>query len=150
MKKQVLKFWAINLLLSILLFVLYRVVIAETKSVDRNFFENILYILEILLNLGFSVIYLAGMVICSLTILLNLLRNIRNNYLLSLLSFLGLPLICVIYLMVGVLADIYAYHESPLKSMLMKLVIFSIVYLSFTAIAFLMFRRKLKTYELNE
>lgn len=146
MKKIIFKFWIINFLISIALFVIYRVVIAKTTSTDRNFFDTFLHILDILLNLGFSVIYLIAMVICSLTIFLNLIGNIRNNYFLSFLSFLGFPSICIIYLMINALIDIYSHNESVLTT----LVIFSLIYLSFTAIEFLIFKKKSKTYKLNE
>lgn len=146
MKKIIFKFWLINFLISIALFVIYRVVIAQTESVDKNMFETFLSILDILLNLGFSVIYFIGMVICSLTFFLNLIGNIRNNYLLSFLSFLGFPSVCVIYLMINLLTDIYSYKESLLTT----LVVFSVISLFFTAIEFLIFRRKIKTYELNK
>lgn len=146
MKKTIFKLWLINFLISIALFVIYRFVIVETKSTDRNVFETILYILAILLNLGFSFIYFMVMSICSLTFFLNLIGNIRNNNFLSFLSFLGLPAICVLYLVINVLIDISSYGESVLTTLL----IFSIIYLFFTAVAFFIFKKKLKTLELNE
>lgn len=145
MKRIIFKFWIVNFLISIVLFVIYRFVIAETKSTDENLFETLLNILDILLNLGFSILYLLVMVICSLTFFLNLIAYIRNSYFLSFLSFLGPPLICVIYLMVNVLADIHFYNESVLTT----LVIFSITYLFFIATEFLIFRKKVRNYELN-
>lgn len=145
MKKIIFKFWIINFLISVVLFVIYRVVIAETKSTDGNWFEKFLSILDILLNLGFSILYFIVMVICSLAIFLNLIGNVRNNYLLSFLSFLGFPLVCVIYLMINMLIDVYSQSESVLTT----LMIFSIVYLFFTAIEFLMFRKKIKNLQIE-
>ncbi len=146
MKKIIFKFWIINFLISIALFFIYRVVIAETKPIDEGFFETVLYILDILLNLGLSFVYFVVMVICSLAFFLNLIAKIRNNRLLSFLTFLGFPLSCVIYLVINVLIDVFSHNESVLTTVM----IFSLVYLFFTTIEFLMFKRRLKVYELKE
>jgi hypothetical protein len=145
MKKIIFRFWIINFLISIALFFIYRVVIAETKTTDGGFFETVLDILDILLNLGLSFGYLIVMVICSLAFFLNLIGNIRNNRLLSFLTFLGFPLICVIYLVINVSIDFFVYNVSLLTT----LMIFSLIYLCITAMAFLMFKRRLKVYELK-
>jgi len=145
MKKIIFRFWIINFLISIALFFIYRVVIAETKPTDGGFFETVLYILDILLNLGLSLVYLVVMVICSLAFFLNLIGKIRNNRLLSFLTFLGFPLSCVIYLVINVSIDVFLYHVSVLTT----LMIFSLIYLFFTAIEFFMFKRRLKAYELR-
>jgi hypothetical protein len=139
MKKIIFRFWIINFLISIALFFIYRVVIAETKPTDGGFFESVLYILDILLNLGFSFIYLIAMVICSLAFFLNLIGNIRNNRLLSFLTFLGFPLICVVYLVINVSIDVFLYDVSVLT-----LMIFSLIYLFLTTIEFLMLKKRLK------
>jgi len=140
MKKIIFRFWIINFLISIALFFIYRVVIAETKPTDGGFFESVLYILDILLNLGFSFIYLIAMVICSLAFFLNLIGNIRNNRLLSFLTFLGFPLICVVYLVINVSIDVFLYDVSVLTT----LMIFSLIYLFLTTIEFLMLKKRLK------
>lgn len=145
MKKIVFKFWILNFLVSIVLFVIYRVVIAETKSTDTNMLETILFILELFLNLGFSVVYFVAIFICSLTFFLNLTGKIRNNYTLSFLSFLGLPCLCVLYLIMNALTVFY----SSGKSILTTFVLFSIVYLCILTTEFLLFRRALKTFERN-
>ena len=80
MKKIIFKFWIINLLISILLFVGYRIAISQTKIIDGNSFEKWMQILEILLNLGFSLIYFAAMVLSSFAVLLNLIEKIRSNF----------------------------------------------------------------------
>jgi hypothetical protein len=146
MKKIIFRFWIINFLISIALFFIYRVVIAETKPTDGGFFETVLYILDILLNLGLSSIYLVVMVICSLAFFLNLIGNIRNNRFLSFLTFLGFPLSCVTYLVINVSIDFLLYNVSFLTT----LMIFSLIYLFFTTIEFLMFKRRLKVCELKE
>lgn len=75
MKKIILNFWLINLLISILLFILYRVTAMEAKQADETLLETVLYMIDIVLNLGFSMIYLAVMVFSSLTFFLNLAEN---------------------------------------------------------------------------
>ncbi|OPC24232.1 hypothetical protein BAX96_06635 [Elizabethkingia anophelis] len=141
MKKIILNFWLVNLLISILLFFLYKIVMMETKQTDATFLGNILYIIDILLNLGFSLIYLAVMVLGSLPFFLNLIEKIRNNSFLSFLAFSGILLICVIYLMANVSIDLYQYKES----LLIRLISFSIMYLLCTCVEFLMFRKKIKS-----
>ncbi|OPC04670.1 hypothetical protein BAS09_02975 [Elizabethkingia ursingii] len=142
MKKIIFKFWLINLLISILLFFLYKIVMMETKQTDATFLGNILYIIDILLNLGFSLIYLAVMVFGSLSFFLNLIEKIRNNSFLSFLAFSGIPLICVIYLGTNVLIEIYQYNYS----FIIRPLVFLIVYLLCTGVEFLMFRKKVKKY----
>jgi len=146
MKKIIFKFWIINFLIIITLYVIYRIVLIETNSTDGNLFETFLSILHVLLNLSFAIIYLIGMFLCSLTFFLNLIQNIRDNYFLSLLTFLGIPSVCVIYLIINTLIDIYSYNGSVLTTF----VIFSIIYLFLAAIEFLIFRKKIKSHDLNE
>lgn len=138
MKKIILNFWLINLLISILLFILYRVTAMEAKQAHETLLETVLYMIDIVLNLGFSMIYLAVMVFSSLTFFLNLAEKIRNNYFFSFLTFSGIPIFCVIYLMANVSIDLYQYKES----LLIRLISFSIMYLLCTCVEFLMFRKK--------
>lgn len=142
MKKLIFRFWGINFLMSIVLFVLYRVVISKTdQTTDDNWFDTILFILELLLNLGFSVAYLVGMLVCSLTILLNLVTTIRNNFYLSLLTFLGIPLFCVIYL----LFNFFMIFNISKENLLTTFLFFSLIYLIVTAVQFLIFRKRIST-----
>ena len=143
MKKIIFKFWLVNLLISILLFFLYKIVMMETKQTDATFLGNILYIIDILLNLGFSLIYLAVMVLGSLSFFLNLIEKIRNNSFLSFLAFSGIPLICIIYLGTNVLIEIYQYNYS----FIIRPLVFLIVYLLCTGVEFLIFRKKIKNLE---
>lgn len=146
MKKIVFRFWGINLLISIILFVIYRIDISQTESIDGSSFEKWMQILELILNIGFSLIYLVAMVICSFAVLLNLIEKIRTNTYLSLLTFLGLPSICVIIITTKLLIDIrssdLAFWATP--------AIFSIIYLFLTALEFLLFRKIINKLELNK
>lgn len=140
MKKIIFKFWISNVIVSILLFIAYRILIAKTESSDAGFLETILHILDILLNLALSTVYLAGMILCSLPLLLNLIKSIRSKYLFSLLSFLGLPLLCVVFITIIFITDFQPYKESGLAN----IVIFPITYLFLTIIQFLLFRKRIE------
>lgn len=141
MKRIIFKFWLINILISIALFFTYRIVIAETNQVDGNFIEWILQILDILLNLAYSFIYLITMAFCSFAIFLNLIDKIRNNFYLSLLTFLGIPLFCVIFIIINILTDRLLYNNTV--TIFRNLVIFSIIYLFFTTLEFFLFRNRI-------
>lgn len=143
MKKIIFKFWLTNVLVSVLLFFGYRIFIIETTSAGNNLFEKFAAILELLLNVWLSGAYLLLMLCCSLTFFLNLIDIVRNNFYLSLLTFLGIPLVGVLFLTVNILLDIYSYNGSVLTAF----ALFSTVYLFFTAGAFLMFRRRIRVAE---
>lgn len=142
MRKIVFRFWVVNLLLSIVLFFLYRIVIAELQPADTTLLERFFYIMDILLNLGFSMIYVAVMISGSFFIFLNQIEKIKNSYFFSFLTFSGIPLVCVVFLAVNVSMDIYQHNLTltPLKTPLC----FSIIYLVCSVIEFLMFRKKIK------
>lgn len=140
MKKIVFKFWLINLAMSVILFFIYRITIIETKTIDGNWFEKILNFLDIFLNIHFALFFLITAVFCSLTFFLNLIKNIRNNCYLSALTFLGIPLILVVYLVINVLIDIYLYNDSILKIV----TIFFIIYLFIASVEFFTYRKRIK------
>lgn len=142
MKRIIFKFWLTNILISIALFVIYRIVIAETNHNDGNFFEMVLQILDISLNLVYSFVYLIGMVICSCALFLNLIDKIRNNIYLSLLTFVGIPLFCAIFITINMLSDSILYNKTV--TLFRNLVIFSIIYLFFSTFEFLLFRKRIK------
>lgn len=135
MNKTVFRFWIINVLISILLFIGYRVMISLTPTIEGNSFEKWMQILDVLLNIGFSLIYLIAMIISSFTILLNMIKTIRNNLYLSLLTFLAIPLFCVILTLI----DIH----------LKMLLFFSIAYLIIMTISFLLFKKRVNKINLN-
>ncbi|SDK54521.1 hypothetical protein SAMN04487898_10999 [Pedobacter sp. ok626] len=142
MRKIVFRIWLVNLLLSIVLFMLYRIVIAGLQPADTTFLERFFNFLDILLNLGFSMIYLVVMVAGSFSVFLNQIERIKNSYFLSFLTFSGIPLFCVVFLVVNVSMDIfqYSFTPDPIKTLLC----FSIIYLVCSVIEFLMFRKKVK------
>lgn len=138
MKKIVFKFWLINFLISVALFFIYNMVIAATKTIDGNLFEKLMQILELYLNIGFAFIYFIVMVISSFALFLNLIEKIRNNFYLSLLTFLGIPLFCFIFIITNVLIDIRLHNLTILTT----LAIFSTICLFLTTIQFLLFRKR--------
>ncbi len=147
MKRIIFKFWLINILMSIALFVTYRIVIEKTNHADENFLEWVLQILDILLNLAYSMIYLIAMVFCSFTLLLNLIDKIRNNLYLSLLTFLGVPIFCVIFIIITILTDNLLYNNTV--TVFRNLLIFSIIYLFLTTLEFLIFRKRIKKFRIE-
>lgn len=139
MKKIVFKFWLINFLICVALFILYNIVIAVTKTIEGNLFEKLMQILELYLNIGFAFIYFIAMVISSFALILNLVEKIRTNFYLSLLTFLGIPLFCFIFIITNALIDIRQHNSTILKT----LAIFSTIYLFLTTIQFLLFRKRI-------
>ena len=139
MGKIVLKFWLVNMLISVSLFILYRLIIAETNTAATGFLESIIVIMEVVVNLGFSTIYLFAMILCSLLFFLNQIEKVRNNKLLSFLTFSGIPAVCLVLLIVYILVGVYEYNMilDPLK----VLFIFSVIYLSSTILEFIAFRK---------
>ncbi|EKT4549266.1 hypothetical protein JE952_000877 [Flavobacterium psychrophilum] len=141
MKKIIFKSWIINLVISISLFVIYRLIIAETNYLEStSMFENFLFFIDVLLNIWVSILSLIAMFFCSLFFFLNLVVNIRNNYYLSSLSFLGIPTIWIVYLIVINIYTGFGFYRTIL--------VLSMIYLFLTAVQFLKFRKKIKSYAL--
>lgn len=134
MKKIVVRFWMINLLLSIILFVAYRIVISQTKIIEDNSFEKWMQIFEVILNIGFSFVFLIVMAISSFIVLLNFKKEIRDNLFYSLLTFLSVPLISFFYIIITKLIHIQMLN------------FFSIIYIFITTMQFLFFRKLIKKY----
>ena len=141
MKTIVFKFWLINLLTGIALFVLYRITIAQTKTIDGNAFEKWMQILKLVLNLGFSFIYLIAITISSLAVFFNLINKVSKNFYLSLATFLAIPSFCIGYLFIinGLLGSV-----SEDETVFSMLLIFSFAYLLLTSIEFLLFRKRIE------
>ena len=140
MKKLLFKFWSINLVLTIILFFIYRITIMQTKIVEMNWFDEILSIIDVILNIGYSLLFLTIAVFSSLTFFLNLIKNIRNNYYLSALTFLGIPLFFVIYLVFNQSINTYSDNNTVFKNF----TLFFVIYLLLCAVEFLIFRKKIK------
>lgn len=145
MKKIVVKFWLLNVLMSTIIFAVYRIVISLTKTIDGNSFEKWMQIIEIALNIGFSFAYLIAMIVSSFAVLLNLITKIRHNFYLSLLTFLGIPSFFAVYILISGLIDLKNYSESILT----KISFFSIIYLILIIITFLLFRKKVQNSQIK-
>lgn len=138
MKKILFKYWLANFSLGLLLYVIYRIIISKSEPAGESEFKKFIFILEILVNLGFSILYLAAVLVSSLTLVLNLFAKIRNNFYASLFTFLGIPLVCIMYLLF-----IYSQLDYDTHNTLSSLVILAVIYFVFTGLQFLMFRRKI-------
>lgn len=141
MKKIIVRFWLINISISILLYLIYRFLLMEKEPVHGDFIENVLDIMDVVLSLAYSFIYLIGMLLCSLPIFFNLLNRIRNNYFYSVLTFLGLPIIALTYFLVIILIVDLSNPFNPMNTF----AFFLIMYVAFLTISFLNFRKKVKT-----
>ena len=134
MMNMLFRFWIFNVFLLILLFFGYRMIIAETDPHGPTAFDKAMDIFELLLNIGFSLVYVIGLLLSSLTIFLNLIAAVRNSPFYSILSFLAIPIISLIYTMV-VLQFSFSSNR-----ILMTFVIFSAAYILITGLQFLRFR----------
>lgn len=142
MKKLLLKIYGANFLLSIALYFVYRFFFIKSGIAD-NWVDKVLDILDIFLNIQFSAIFLIVAIFGSLTFFLNLNGHIRNNYILSLLAFLGIPLICFIFLVVTFFPFLnYDLDEYPLTTV----TAFTAIYLLLNIGEFLIFRREQRKY----
>ena len=100
MRKIIFKFWIINVLLSIVLFLIYRFTILQSDYSDAlNGWQKFLSVIDVLFQFLLSGISLIAMIFCSLFILLNFLETIRNNYFFSFLTFFGVSIIWLGYLL---------------------------------------------------
>lgn len=97
MRKLTFRFWLINVVIGLTLFIFYRIVISETETKEGTFFEELLFFLDLMLSLGYSLVYLIGILFSSFSIFLNLFEKIRSNFYLSMLSFLGIPIVALGY-----------------------------------------------------
>ena len=147
MKKIIFRYWSLNIAVTILLYFAYRITISETDYDDGDFLAWILQILDIVVNLLYSLAYLVGMALCSFAIFLNLIDKVRNNFYLSLSSFIGIPLIYVVIITVEILSDELLQDNSV--TIFRNLLIFSIIYLLFAGLQFSFFRKKVNKLDLN-
>ena len=98
-----------------------------------------LFIADVALGVYSSFIYLVVILLSSLAFFLNLIKRVRENYLLSFLTFSGIPLAGVAYLIPNVSIDFYS-HESFMRT----LMLFSIAYLLITSVEFFIFKKRVK------
>lgn len=142
MKKLIFRFWIFNILISIALFIIYRIVISETEVGNDSFFETFMFILDLLLSLGYSLIYLIGMLISSLVLFLNLFEKIGNHFYLSMLTFLGIPIAVTVY----IIWTMYLANDLSADfsiNFLRTFLIFLLIYLISNLVQFLIFRKKI-------
>ena len=142
MKKLIFKFWLANAGISILLFIIYRFVISETETKEGTFFEELMFFLDLLLSLGYSLIYFIGMLIFSLILFLNLFEKVRNHFYLSMLTFLGMPIVAVVYVIcITIMINDETGNYSP--NFATTFLIFLVIYLISNLIQLLIFRKNI-------
>lgn len=135
MKNVVVRYWTINLLLAITTYTAYRLAIANTTAEGEGMSATILHMLDVLVNLGFSLLYLAGMVVCSFAVFLNLIKSIRDSYFLSWLTFSGAPILFVVIFVIFSIAD------GSLSGVMTKSIVVATLYPCITTFVFFKFRR---------
>ncbi len=139
MKKNIFKIWGINLLINIILFVIYKLTGLSTNySKDMSFFETVEFVFKVFADLYLSALLFLILFFCSLLLLLNLIPKIRNNFYLSFLSFLGIPIILLVYILFGII------KTSGLK-FFTTILILTTTYILITLTEFLWLRKKIKT-----
>ncbi|MFA4867851.1 MAG: hypothetical protein WC623_06630 [Pedobacter sp.] len=143
MRKIVFRFWLVNVVLSLVLFMLYRVVIDGLVPAGTSFLERFFNFMDVLINLGYSLIYLAVMIAGSLFVFLNQIDKVKRSYFLSFLTFSAVPLVWVGSLGVNVLMGFYEYRLAPAGPLIIPFC-FSIIYLVCTVLEFLIFRKVVK------
>ena len=141
MKKIIFKFWIINVLLSIVLFLIYRFTILQSDYSDAlNGWQKFLSVVDVLFQFLLSGISFIAMIFCSLFIFLNLIVTIRNNYFFSFLTFFGISIIWLIYLLFINVGTDFKFCKTIL--------ILTIIYQFCTYIEFIQFRKKVNIYKL--
>lgn len=140
MRNYIFKFWLLNLVSTAILFLVYYILaFTLLKSNDGNLFEIILEFLFTLFNLYYTLVYSIVMIIFSTAFFLNLKETIRTNFLLSLLTFVGIPLVALIYILI----DLYPYDSFAV----VWWIGFPLVYLLFIMVQFFVFRKSISKYE---
>lgn len=141
MKKYIFKFWLLNFLLTAILFLIYYVLaFTQLKSNNGNLFEIILDFLFTLFNLYYILAYSIVMIVFSTAFFLNLQKTIRANNFLSALTFIAIPLVAVIYILI----DLYPYNSF----VVVWWIGFPLAYLLFIIFQFYIFRKKINKHEL--
>ena len=146
MKKNVFKYSSINFIVGILLFVAYRLIISKTETVDNDWLDFIVNILDIFLNLHFALFGLIVMLMNSFCILLNLNEFVRQKFWISFLSFLAIPILYFGY-------AIYLFSsemKSAERNIFTNFLYIAIAYLLLTSIAFLVFQNNIKKRSEND
>lgn len=105
MKKLIFKLYFLNISIGIILFFIYRIIIFGIEAKSDKWYDELVNFIDILFNLYMALIFLVLAIISSLSVLLNLIVTIRNNYYFSLLSFIGIPTVFIGYFAVIFIID---------------------------------------------
>ena len=139
MKKNIFIIWGINLLANSILFVIYKLTgFSNNYSKDMSFAETVEFLFKVFTDLYLSALLFQILFFSSLLLFLNLIPKIRNNFYLSFLSFLGIPIILLVYILFVII------KTSGLQFYAIVLVL-TITYNLITYYEFLWLRKKIKT-----
>lgn len=130
MNKIILKYWITDLLIGFVLYLAYVMTIMNSSATGNGLEATILYIADIAINIGFSLLYLAAAIICSFTVLLNFILKVRSSPFFSWLSFSAAPVLLLAMFIISLSLD--GYHDS--NNVMTKLLIFAILYPCLTTI----------------
>jgi hypothetical protein len=136
--KKLFRIWIVNAVLCVAGMLIYRYFIVKAIPNEQNFFFALLTAGVALLKLFWSQLFFLLMIFCALTIFLNLNQRIVNNLLLSLLTFLLIPFSLTVYFVIDTLASSNWTIDLPL---FIDWVLPPIIYIAFTSVQFLLFRR---------
>lgn len=145
LKKFILKFWFSNLIFSLILYIGFRIVLNNIDTEESNFFEFILKILELFLDIYLTALFLGAMMVCSFTYFLNLNNQIRNNTFFSLLTFTAIPIAVVLFYCIQFNIDFQMEDIDGLR-MMKPYFIVAFIYILFSIFLFIIFRIKLRKF----
>ncbi|MFC6269019.1 hypothetical protein [Frigoriflavimonas asaccharolytica] len=112
---------------------------------ESNFFEFILKILELFLDIYLTALFLGAMMVCSFTYFLNLNNQIRNNTFFSLLTFTAIPIAVVLFYCIQFNIDFQMEDIDGLR-MMKPYFIVAFIYILFSIFLFIIFRIKLRKF----
>lgn len=140
MRKYIFKFWLLNLVFIAILFLVNYVVIFANVEVRKTIpVKFVVDMLIVSFHLYFTFAYCIVMIVFSSFLFLNLKKIIRTNFFLSLLSFIGMPLLALIC----VLIYFYPYYSFDV----FWWIGFPLAYLLLIIYQFYRFRKRISKYE---
>ena len=137
--RKLFEIWIVNAVLCVAGMLIYRYFIVKAIPNEQNFFFALLTAGVALLKVFWSQLFFLFMVFCGLTIFLNVNQRIVNNLFLSLLTFLLIPFLLTVYVIVDTLASSNWTIDLPL---FIDWIMPPIIYIAFTSVQFLLFRKQ--------
>jgi len=136
--KKLFQIWIVNALLSVAGMLFYRFFIIKGMPNEQNFFFALLTAGVAMLKLFWSQLFFMLMIISALAIFLNVNQRIVNNLFISLLTFLLIPFLLTVYIIIDTLVSNNWTIDLPL---FIDWMMPPIIYIAFTSVQFLFFRK---------